>query len=274
MRLMCRWLTFPVLAGHLLADSPCDTGCGPGTQSQTASCSWVEDGTGAGSACGAGCAPSSQGCSNGNCFSWHTSPWSGCAPSCGASGSQSRSVDCYDDTAGGFGGGCVGPAPDSTQGCAIPHCYAWSTSGFGPCGPSCGASGTQYQTIDCVDTTTNTGGQAAGNCGAAPATSQSCPIPHCYSWHLTSTGACTGCGGPSSGTQSLSWTCYDDTTGTPSAGNCGASPATSQTCTPASHCYAWVEDGFGGCSATCGGTNSGVQTQVSRGVHASYLTSA
>ena len=208
---MCSgFLLFPSLCGSV---SPCSTTCGPGSQTRSVACTYSDGQTSTACSCGA----SSQSCSAGDCVGWTAGGFGACSYSpCAATGTQTQSVNCWDYTTNSPGSGCTGPAPASSQTCYPPHCYSWTASGFPPCtaSPPCAYSMTQTQTVQCWDSTAG-GATSPSNCGgAAPPSSQTCYPPHCYSWHGSGWGTCMGCGGTNAGTQTQTWTCYDDTLGT------------------------------------------------------------
>lgn len=207
-------------------------------------------------------------CVPSNSVGWQSSGWSGCSPACGASGTQTQSVWCWDYTAGTYGSGCAGAAPATSQGCAIPHCYSWNYGGWSACSLTCGNpnTGSQSRTVTCMDTTT--GFASPGNCGASPATTQTCSPPAvCYGWVTGAFGSCSlTCGNPNTGTQTRLVECRDITNNVVVAnGNCvAAQPSATQSCSPPAVCYGWLSSAWSSCSLTCGAANSGTQTRTNQ----------
>jgi len=195
-------------------------------------------------------------------YAWLTSGFGSCSVSCGG-GTQSQTVVCQrnDSTIVDDSFCAETPKPATSQTCNSDACEVdhWVASGFGSCSATCGG-GTQTQTVICQNSANVTVDNS--RCTTAmPATSQACNTQVCltYSWQVSGFGACSvTCGG---GTQTQSVFCQDSNGKTVDNSFCNAAamPATSQGCNPqACMTYNWRQNGFGACSAACGG---GTQTQ-------------
>ncbi|KJE93914.1 thrombospondin [Capsaspora owczarzaki ATCC 30864] len=243
----------------------CSVPCGSGTQTQTVQCVNTASGNAvvADSFC-TGTKPStSQSCSSTAC-GWYTGSFGACSPSCGA-GTQTRTVECRTNAGNGVAASstyCTGTQPATSQSCNNGACpaYAWQQSGFGACSVPCG-SGTQTQTVQCVNTAASNAVVADSLCtGTKPSTSQSCSSTAC-GWFTGSFGACSpSCG---VGTQTRTVECRTNAGNGVAASSTyctGTQPATSQSCNNgACPVYSWQQSGFGACSVPCG---SGTQTQT------------
>ncbi|KJE93909.1 thrombospondin [Capsaspora owczarzaki ATCC 30864] len=243
----------------------CSVPCGSGTQTQTVQCVNTASGNAvvADSFC-TGTKPStSQSCSSTAC-GWYTGSFGTCSPSCGA-GTQTRTVECRTNAGNGVAASstyCTGTQPATSQSCNNGACpaYAWQQSGFGACSVPCG-SGTQTQTVQCVNTAASNAVVADSLCtGTKPSTSQSCSSTAC-GWFTGSFGACSpSCG---AGTQTRTVECRTNAGNGVAASSTyctGTQPATSQSCNNgACPVYSWQQSGFGACSVPCG---SGTQTQT------------
>jgi hypothetical protein len=131
---------------------------------------------------------------------------------------------------------------------------AWKTAAWGACDNACGTS-SRSRSVWCERSDGVT--VADSFCGAGkPQMVEACTsYATCtYAWRSGDWGACANaCGGSS---QSRSVWCERSDGTSVDASNCGSAsrPNDSQSCTNYSGCsYSWVADGWGGCSASCGG---------------------
>lgn len=139
--------------------SSCNTSCGTGSQTRTATCKRNDGLTVADSYCGT--KPSlTQSCTdNSKCatYSWYQGGFGSCDTTCG-DGTKTQTVYCKSSSGAQVSDNlCTGTKPANSQicvetsGCAT-LTYAWSQSGFGSCSVTCG-KGNKYQTVTCKDST-------------------------------------------------------------------------------------------------------------------------
>ena len=123
--------------------------------------------------------------------------------------------------------------------------------------PPSSSTSPQPHHTSCSSDSTAGSTTSAANCGTAPATSQSCSIPHCYSYIYGSWGGCTPTSScAATGTQTRSSQCWDTTSNiAASSGNCAGSPTTSQSCS-LPNCYSWHSSAWGACGPSCGASGS------------------
>jgi hypothetical protein len=115
-----------------------------------------------------------QSCDTNYTYSWQIGNWSSCnATTCGASGTQTRTVTCKRSDGQTVADSFCGTKPATSQSCTGACTYTWAYGNWGPCSVTCGY-GTQYRSVYCR----NNAGQTVADsfCPAAsrPAGSQSC----------------------------------------------------------------------------------------------------
>lgn len=141
---------------------PISADCGSGTQTRDVYCYDTTLGlqVGDSSCSSAGAKPdTSRSATNGPCFSWAVTAWSGCSVTCGP-GTRTRTVSCCDTST--TPGTCtpavnancaakVPTAPIASEACQIAKCYGWIASAWGACSVTC-SFGTRTRTYSCQDT--------------------------------------------------------------------------------------------------------------------------
>ena len=223
-------------------------------------------------------------------YGWQASEWSACSVTCGA-GTQSRTVECVDDTASPvLSSQCTvaiaGAMPATTQACPNqPTCetYKWRTSKWLSCSADCG-DGYQLRVVACVGSRGSVsvdGSLCDGD--AKPEGRQACNEEACddFEWEPTRWGSCSAvCGG---GTQSRTVSCVSSDTDSPAPGQCDDDdkPKTSRNCNKfkcPNQEVKWTYGAWGGCSVTCGGgtatRTSTCVNSVGTAVDASQCTDA
>ena len=238
------------------ANSSCDTfryvvgtwgscsakACGTsGYQTRTVTC--VNSRTNAavaGSNCSGTVPTTSQVCYARSCsYSWSYGGWGSCsATACGTSGKETRSYKCINDStkATVSNNKCSGSAYYSRN-CSTAACkdtYSWSYGGWGSCSAtSCGTSGQQTRSYKCINNRT---GSTVSNskCSGSPYYSKACtnaPCKDTFKWSYGNWGNCsaTACG--TSGSQTRSYKCINERTGsTVGNSNCAGSADARQVC--------------------------------------------
>lgn len=156
------------------------TACGTtGTRTRSVVCKRNDGQTVADSNCPGTKPATSESCSAQSCdtnytYSWQIGNWSSCnATTCGASGTQTRTVTCKRSDGQTVADSFCGTKPATSQSCTGACTYTWAYGNWGPCSVTCGY-GTQYRSVYCR----NNAGQTVADsfCPAAsrPAGSQSC----------------------------------------------------------------------------------------------------
>jgi hypothetical protein len=212
-------------------------------------------------------------------YSWSAGSFSACS----CSGISTRSVQCLSSSgAPASSSQCTAQQPASSQTCTPPStCFVWQQSAWTACTASCGPSGTQTSTVQCVmsASASNPGTVVANSqcTDTMPATSRSCNTATAcsYSWLPSGFGSCTqSCG---SGTQTQTVSCVQTVNSqqvTVDNSNCvaGSKPATSRSCNT-SPCAdgVLIYSPWSACSASCGGgSQSRTQTCANPATGAAY----
>ena len=249
----------------------CTVSCGDGTQTREVNCVASSGALVDMSYCGGAAA---QPATFSSC---NTSPCTGaftlaatsnftaesCSATCGG-GVNTRNVSCVSTADGSVvsNDNCHGIAPiATTTACAFAGCGTyWSTGPWGACSTSCGITGSQNRTVQCLEVGTNQPVANSQCSGVAPSSTSSCNNIPCPSWTTSDWSACqpvnNNCG---DGFKTRTLTCINsDGTAVP-ASSCSQSglPSEIEACT-AIPCPAYTVNEWSDCSATCG---SGTQTR-------------
>ncbi len=197
-------------------------------------------------------------------FAWTATNFSACT----CSGTKSRTVACKKNgTDKVTDAECSGVKPEANGVCTTPSsCYTWSQSGYG----SCNCSGIQTQTVTCKNGSTTVADSLCPTLKPAP--TKSCAASaSCYTWKQSGFSTCS-C---STGTESQTVTCSDSDGKIVADSYCsGDKPKTSQSCTKASSCFAWVESPYSACSCSGEKTRSVVCKNGSTDVADSFCKTA